>query len=90
MESLRPVVHPQRGREEKNLPFANMHAENNNNNNHQKPTKKKKNPNRPTSQKPRCLPLLGAGRQIPQRFGSVAVPFFMKCSAQPVLFAFFH
>lgn len=73
MESRRPVVHPQQGRGEKNIPFANMHAEN-----------KKKQPN------PRCLPLLGASRQIPDRFGSVAVPFFMKCSAQPVLFAFFH
>lgn len=41
-------------------------------------------------QKPRCLPLLGGSRQIPERFGSVAVPFFRKCSAQPVLFAFFR
>lgn len=34
MESRRPVVHPQQGRGEKNIPFANMHAENK-----KKPTK---------------------------------------------------
>lgn len=42
MESRRPVVHPQQGRGEKNIPFANMQAENKKKTNQQ--TKKKPTP----------------------------------------------